>query len=513
MSGRKESTVTINQSRYNQLLNDANRATNLANSNRALNELNRTLTNSLNQSNARINTLTTNLNQLNTNLNNVRQAASKEASELRAQLQATIRESNDRLNRMAEANRQQITNLQNNFNAALDQTRRDTAATIAANNRRIENIIDQNNQRIQSQIQQTNTRIDTVNNRVTAINNVLNNFQSDLSSMRDHATEFINAAQTLLNDCRNYRCELLLPGQLAEVTEQLNTAIQNMELPLANAPVARNEARRAYLDALNFHEQIIQAEQEWTLRHRAAMESVALSQARIEASRTIIHQDTQIPIDVDFWSNGDLSEMSEHAEALMASLNNGQNTLTVADLDHIRQTANWIECETSNSATFALFAAETSQERACTAQDVCNILQDATGMELQDHAYAADDMRAAHRFHMKNPHTGLSLVITQKPAVKTEDGLKCPIEFEITDPGSNNQNSVAELFRTLNQRMRDYGYDMGDLTEIVGYEDIHSGRKETANIRQWATTPTPIATPAHTKPPVRRTNTSRNTQR
>ena len=503
MSGRK--TITMDTTDYNRLRNQAARATTLTEANNALNRMNQSLTNSMNQANNRINALNNNINSLNSQLRNVQNSSSKEINALRTQLQNTVRESNRQLTQMAENNRQEMIRLQGNFQNALEQTRRENANAIAANNRRIEATIAENNRRIDATIaennRQTNRRIDAVQANVDNINNIIHSAQNDLNLLRDMAVEFTNTAQMLLNDSRKYRCDLLLPGELKEVERMLADALKQQQLPLVNAPVAQHAAEQAYESALAFHERIIQAEQEWLLRHRAAKESVAHAQGRIEASRSVIHEETKVPVDVDHWSEGDLSELSGTANELMDVLDEETDQLTLRDLDQIRVTGQWLEHETVETTAFALGAIESSQDRVDAAQDIADMLNDSNGMQVIDHGYQGDDMRGAHRIHLRNNVTGLSLVITQSrnQAANGHPG-EC-FEIEVSDPGTSSANDVHQITGEILDGLRNAGYPVNSIQEVPGYSDIDSGRKEIENLERWRKERVNRTKPQHTTRP------------
>ena len=493
MSGRK--TITLDTADYDRLRQQAARATTLTQANNALNQMNQALTNSMNQANNRINTLNSNINSLNNQLRSVKESSSKEITALRTQLQNTVRESNRQLTQMAESNRQEMARLQGTFQDALQQTRCETADAIAANNRRIENAIAENNR-------QTNRRIDAVNENVTNINNIINAAQHNLGLLRDMAVEFTNTARMLLDDSRKYRCDLLLPGELQEVERQLNAALEQQELNEVNAPVAQLTSRQVYESALAFHERIIQAEQEWLLRHRAAKESVAHAQGRIEASRSVVHEDTRLPVDVDHWSEGDLSSLSSKADELMDMLDKETDSLTLQDLALIQVTGQWLEDETVETAAFALGAIEASQDRVCAAQDLANILNISNSMQVVDHGYQGNDMRGSHRIHLRNNVTGLSLVITQGRKQDANGKTGESFEVEVSDPGTCSITDVHTITDEILNGLRCAGYPVQCIQEVPGFSDIHSGRKEVEDLNRWRAETAPHRVkPQHTPRP------------
>lgn len=499
MSGRK--TVTIDSYELDRLRQQAARATTLTQANAALERINRTLTGSVNQANSRINTLTNNINNLNSNLSAVKAGATKEVNALRTELQNTVRDSNRRLAQLNTEHQQQLNALESNFQAALNATRSEMADAMNANNRRIEEAMNENNRIISNQIDQTNSRIDAVSDHMNDIASAVAGAAGDLNALHDMAEEFAEMARLLIADSRNYRCELLLPGQLKPVETQLNTARTQIDLPLVNAPAAQLAARQAYLDALDFHERIIQAEQEWILRHQAAYQAVSQAQARIEASRQVTHEATKMPIDVDQWSDGDLSELADNAAALLRHLEQDANNDSITDLNQIQASGRWLEAETVETAAFALGAAEASQFRVNIAQAIANTLRATNGLRIVGHGYQGDDLRSAHRVHLRNPMTGLSLVVTQTPRKDDAGNLCNTLEVEITDPGTCNLETAHNVAGDICHALRNAGFRIGELTTVPGCEDITSGRPENANLQQWRAETATTVKPQHRPKP------------
>ena len=508
MSGRK--TVTIDSYDLDRLRRMASQATTLSQANAALNRINQNLTDSVNNANRRINTLNSQISNLSNNLSSAQASANKEVNALRRQLQAAVRDSNQRLTQLNQEHQQQLQTLETNFQTALDQTRTDVADAMSENNRRIEEAMNENNRIISDQINHANDRINAIDAHLNSISNTVTRAANDLNTLHQMAEEFAGMAQVLISDSENYRCELLLPGQLGPVKDQLATALYQITLSPAAAPAAQLAAYNAYLDALAFHERIIQAEQEWILRHQAAQQAVAQAQARIEASRQVVHEPTKVPIDVDYWTNGDLSNMASEANDLMRHLEEGADNDSVTDLDEICATGQWLATEVLDTTAFALGAAENSQFRVNIAQALSNTLRTSQVMRIVDHGYQGNDMRSSHRVRLRNAHTGLELVITQTPQKKPNGDLENTLEVEITEPGSCNADIAHEIAGDICQALQRSGSNVGSLDTVPGCSDIHSGRRESADLAHWRTETAAVIKPQHKPRPIQDTATGQN---
>lgn len=471
MSGRK--TVTIDSVDLATLRRRAATATSLEASNRAMAELNARLSRSLDNANSRINTLNRNLTSLNDRLAANKREAKEETEALRRQIEQTVNESNARLAAQASAHERDMNSL-----------RDDVAHAMENNNRRIQETMEVNNRNINSRIDATNARIDQIDATLAAA-------AGDQDRLLDMAREFLVAANELNADSRTYRCELLLPGQLNGVLRATANAEAQCNLP-GNASAAQLDARNAFLAALEFHERVIEAEQEWTRRYQAAQLSVAQAQTRIENNREVTHEATGTVLDVDHWSDGDLSALERDAAALNDHLEHGAQNDTLADLDNIRTAGEQIDRETVETVAFTLGAAESSQWRATIAAILGRSLRDNDGLRLDGRGYQGGDNRGAHRFRLVN-NSGFEMVITQTPVTDANGQLHNQLETDIINPGTYNEETARELADEIQTVLAQNGINAGAMNTVSGCEDLGSGRKETANIRDWRTEQTTTA--------------------
>lgn len=477
MSGRKTTIVTVDSRELDRLRTQAAHATTLAASNRAMNALNASLTNSLNNANNRINTLNSNLNSLNNRIAANDRAAKQETLELRQQLQAAVKESNDRLAAQSAAHQRDMETLRTGFHNDLNRLRTDVADAMDENNRRIEQVMDTNNQIINSRLRAANSRID-------AINAALAKAGADQALLLEMAQEFLDAANALNADSQTYRCELLLPGQLKDVLQAAADAETQCKIP-GNASAAQLDARDAYREALAFHERIVEAEQVWNQIYQGAQLSVAQAQARIENSREVTHEATGVRLDVNHWSDGDLQALETDANALNNQLQQASQ-FTLQDLENIRSAGEQIENETVETVAFTLGAAESSQWRTSVAAILGRSLRNNNGLRLDGRGYQGGDSRAAYRMRLIN-NSGFEMVITQTPVTGPNGEVNNQLEMDIINPGTYNDATARTLAADIQNVLTTNGFNVGSLNTVPGCDDLGSGRKETAKIPEWRT--------------------------
>lgn len=471
MSGRK--SVTINSYTLDSLRQQAARATTLEASNRAIQAMNTLLTNALNQADIRINALNQDLSDMNQRLAQQQESSQQAVENLHEQLFWAVRSSNERLAAQAEAHKEEMQTLREEFGSNLSQLRTD----------------------LEEQDRILNSRVNAANNRIDQINDALAQTQGDQALLQSMAQEFLDMANQLNTDSQRYRCELLLPGQLAGVLQAASNAEAQCSLR-GNASAAQLDARNAYLDALAFHERIVEAEQEWTRRYQAAMVSVAQAQARIENSREVTHEATGVRLDVNHWSDGDWQTLHNDAAALHRHLQTDAQNDSLQDLENIRAAGQQLQQETVDTVAFTLGAAQSSQWRASIAAILGRNLLDRDGLRLDGWGYQGSDARGAHRMRLVNA-SGFEMVITQTPEMGADGQLRNRLETDIIHPGTFNEETARALAEEIQTVLGENGIQTGALTTVPGCEALGSGRKETADLSRWRTEQAVCIRPVH----------------
>ena len=442
----------------------------------------------------RIRTLNNNIEGMNRRIAEQQATASREAQALRNQLQQTVIDSNARILEESRRNEQQIREMHQEFNRELSSTKREFTDAMNANNRRIENAMRQNNQRIANEIQSLETRLNDqmqdMHSHLDSIEESLNNSAHNQSVLFDMAREYESATGLILDDIQNnYRAELLCPGRLMPLLQSFQSCqseIRDAEKMPENAATARHAARQVYEAAFQLRQDIIQAEQEWNLHFEAARQTVDASSAQLEATRILpLPDETDVTVDVDSWTDGDLSALEMRLGGLNNQLIEADN-LSVADLDSIQSAGLQISREIDDTATFAFEALYASQDRAEIAQDIADQLCE-MGLTIVDYSYQGNDQRAAHRLHLRNNVTGFEMVITQTPDLQPDGTISNRLESDIINYGDLNEEHGDKIAHDVLSSLGEFGYHQGEITTAPGFENTPSDRTECVNIHQWRT--------------------------
>lgn len=508
MSGVKRTRVTMYADEVDRLRRAAAGATSLQRQNAILQQFNNTTTAALRQSEARVNSMQSNINALNSRVNSMNAAHAKETQRLRDQLNAQIRESNERIQTQTRETTARMERMQADFSRQIRTAVDHVSETIEENNQLIEQSIRTTARGIMDQVEahheEANRRLDQVENAVMAISR-------SNSTLRAMAEEYLTSADAMLDAARSYVHGVAMLGGMRKLEKLRGNAAEHIRLTdrmPTNAPVAHEAARTAYQEARSFWERAAAAEQQWAsneLMVRQTLEAVA---AQLEASRVLTMDerdgmDQPVRVDVDFWSNGSLTNLQNRLNELRRELSNTSATTTIEDMNGWIDAAGQISSEITEAAGFANIAFHESQNRADTAADFTDEL-DARGMDLVDSGFEGGDQRGAFRLHMKDPVTNDEIIIVQTP--QTENGqITTGIEADLIS-----DTLSGDVFAQRGNDMRatlglggDDCHQQTQVDTLPGYHTRPSDRPQVTD-QQWRTAPvseSSIPSPA----PARRT--------
>ena len=490
MSGKKTTYTRVRLDELNRLRRQAAEASSLAQSNQALTELGERTDRFLEEQHNRVNNLNDTMAYLNRTMERRAAADSKERQQLREQLGAAVRRTNDALAQMAERNQRDLANLSREFQSGLAQQRAETVRMIEVSNQQMNEALEDAVGTLERQIDTVSARIDDVERQAAENARRIGALYDSDEALLELAREYAETARILNEDtARNFRVEMLLPGRLAQAQSALQAAeghIADVEGDLiTNAPMARQSAREAAEAALQLHEDVVRAEQEWQMRYFEAQQSVSAALAQVEASRTVPFPDEEasVDVDVDLWSNGDLTALADRAECLRARLDAPDNSID--DLVGIAEAASQTTREILETTEFAVIAMSASQDRADIAADVADYLRNTLGLVVQSHGYQGDDQRGAHRIHLKNPRTRFEMVVTQYPESDGQAVIGNRLESDILDYGTNNQQVGDAIAYQALSALSGLGFLQTEVRTEPGYENRPSQDRERADMEAW----------------------------
>lgn len=233
--------------------------------------------------------------------------------------------------------------------------------------------------------------------------------------------------------------ERFAPGRLDRLGRTLALAEANVAGGTAEA--ALSTAQELYLDLGDLRAEVQLKEAEWRAAHLTAVTVVTTLVERISGSEQIELVDGEAGIsahlDVEFWSDGELSKIKAEAGQLSARLADEAHPPPLAELAEISErTAVSLDKSLSEAIAMAQSRQWASQVRVNVAEHVVNVLEENTGYDLEgEPIFAGDDQRAA--FYSKLRSADDSEIVVE--VAPDETGKSCVIRVLSYETGTPNE--------------------------------------------------------------------------
>jgi len=224
------------------------------------------------------------------------------------------------------------------------------------------------------------------------------------------AQDLLSDVESIVSDIeQNYQYERFTPSRLVSLKRQIDMAQANLKAGLMEAVIANTQ--QTYLALVDLRLELEQKEQEFLLLYNAGLQAVRESIVQAEA-----HRECQVAVgepneqeifnlDVDYWSNGRLSEHIEELNKLETQLTKQVQTLIPSEIQKINDAILQRQSQLADIIEQARLAMLGSQMRAEIADLVVSSLSE-LGYTLvnpeTDSLYEADDQRKAYVVKVKN---------------------------------------------------------------------------------------------------------------
>ena len=480
MSNYVRTTITIPRSEYNQMQSAAANATSLRNQVNNLTRENGTLQNNLNAANNRLQQSNQKYEQAIADLR--RQNSANTARN--AQLQAEINNAYESCNSRIVANQ---TEMQENLQQLRDDMGNYVAASIAANNEVIQELINDNNAHITSMITtlQANTEagLDEVRNDLNAVKTGLDGLLDSAQALRDAAEDYMDQVDNLALQIADTRHEVLMPGRYAELQTVIDRARADVTACATNdilTSVAYDHARTAFEESLRFFESAMLAEQEWQAQLTATEQLASVLEAQIESCSTI-EPKPGVSLDVDYWSNDDLSANRATFRQIRENLQNPEQ-LSTQQLIDMQNSFQMVSTNVDRAVADAWVAVHTSQNIARTAQRIYRQLERSGNLTVTSHSYEDGDKRGNYRFILTNAGTGMNVVVTVS-VIRDGDDVSVEAEADITNYGTMPVAAAEQMVRDAIQAVTSGIPGQPAVTCQSTGQVLHPER---ANLHEWS---------------------------
>ncbi|HEX3965063.1 MAG TPA: hypothetical protein VHZ03_51880 [Trebonia sp.] len=264
------------------------------------------------------------------------------------------------------------------------------------------------------------------------------------------------------------------PGRLAGLSSRLDAARGNGDRGLGEAALV--QAQDAYLQLSELRAEVELRHTEWQAARLDAGNAVTLLEQQISLSANPDAVDENgekiegYTLDVDFWSEGELSRLREAATGLATRLADEGNPPSAAEL---RQIAGQAGGELDERLTSILVTAQArqvaSQARANLAELVVTTLEETAGYTWEEgHAiYAEDDQRRA--FYAKLHHLDDSEIVVE--VSPDESGESCTLRILSYDAGLPDEEERVRRAHAVHDSLRAHGLQAGLPAADMEYPD------------------------------------------
>ena len=503
MSGVKESYVDVRESDFNRMMNGARLAEGFSSElNARISESNRRLQGEFRAGFADINRRQARFEQNLAGLSDGLQALERQQSQ-------RIRDLNQRMEQGFENAARELGNLNQRMERGFAQTARELGALDRRMTDEVERL-DSNIDQVQRNVEQLAERTEEAlrsqrSEYISLIDEQGKIFQREIAEQNRIFTEAMSAqreelqgqigqvaehirrreqsdrkaAATWLKDVRllfdnidqNTRHEKFKPGALTQIRTEFVLAENNLASGQDQAAIAT--AQTSYMKAHELQLELAQLEQEWNLHlmqaRTSAAEVLAVCETRQAAKLTVETEEgsEEIAAEIDFWSQGRLSELRGKVEAENQRLAGQADTLTLDELKaSIEQCAEWMR-ESEAIAEAAREALIKSQLRQNIAESVADSFE-GTGWAVADSTWEGEDFRGSLHTKFVSP-SGDEVVAIVHPEAAPSGEVRNRLEINFFDQ-ANDEHFRRSRVEQITEYMEKGGVRVSAPQTRKGYE-------------------------------------------
>lgn len=377
---------------------------------------------------------------------------------------------------------------QENLQKGLEQVRMQTDAAIAS----------ERADRLRQAAEMRKEYYSLVNEERTERQRQFSQLQDQVNRIEDREQSRHQMAEAWLQDLRKLQVAVAAlpharfgPGRMARLVAMIDQGESNLKLGASQAALVN--AQNCYLDLIELRAEVLYQEQIFEQAFLEATTAVKALLAEVNAHQTATaHPGTpdEFNFEVDYWSKGRLSQVSNDLKTLEQKLASEKETLS---LDQVQALALGVEKhrgELLAAVESAKIAIVNGQACYNVSQIVENVLEE-QGFKVADGVYEGDDQRAAYALKMTN-RNGDEVVTIVTPSPNRE--LEYKLEMNFFDRSQD--EAVRRTFATaVYTGLQKAGLQASPLASVRGVDEPNEAvrdferfreRKE-VNVTQFAT--------------------------
>jgi predicted transcriptional regulator len=368
----------------------------------------------------------------------VQQASQQQAARDRAAFEARQGELNSRLAALSSYAQQIEATTTQRINTA-------TAAIMNEAKRANQNLRAETRQLIERQEQRFTAAMETERD---ARQRDFATLQQQIARQQAAQADVLATARTVTSDARVMRDaidstlphERYVPGELARLTSRLAIAEANIAAGRGEAALAG--AQELFLRLGELRSEVELRDAEWRAAHLTAVTVVTALVEQISGSEHIdvVDDDSGLSadLDVDFWSDGELSKIKAQADRLLARLADEAHPPSLDELAEMSErTVGSLDDSLSKTIALAQARQWASQVRVNVAEHVVEVLEGTTGYDLDgEPVFAGGDQRGAFYSKLRSADDS-EIVIEVAP---DESGKSCLIRVLSYESGTGSEH-------------------------------------------------------------------------
>jgi hypothetical protein len=289
--------------------------------------------------------------------------------------------------------------------------------------------------------------------QISAIDNRLSNIENRESYLTQRATAYLEDLSILLREIEKLPHNRFAPGKLGKIVAQIRQAEDNLLHGASQASLLG--AQNCYLNLIDLRTEVIYQEQMFEQAYLQACQNVKNLLAEVEAYKdaTLYPQtEDEFEFQVDYWSNGRLSEIKKTLTEVEQALENNKDSLTTEQVQSLEKEAETLRDNILEALEVAKLSIINSQ--AC--YNVSQVVEDVLarqGYEVVDGVYEGDDNRQSYALKMQNLG-GDEVVTIIKPSPSRE--LEYEMQMNFFDRAQD-EAVRQELLQTIGQGLSEAG--------------------------------------------------------
>jgi hypothetical protein len=294
----------------------------------------------------------------------------------------------------------------------------------------------------------------------------LTGIQKDRDRARSAAASYVADARVMRDAiARELPHERFAPGRLAELSRRLDNAEDNASRGLGEAALV--QAQELYLQLSELRAEVELRDQEWQAFRLEADRAVTLLQQQIKLNTNPAVLDENgdqvddYTLDVDFWSEGELSKLTEESGKLAARLADAGDPPSVAELREIAEHAaagGELDERLTSIVTTAQARLIASQVRVNLAELVVSTLEETAGYSWEGQAlYAGQDERRA--FYSKLRHLDSSEIVVE--VAPDDNGKSCTLRILSYETDLHDEEERVHRAHAIADTLRAHGLEAG----------------------------------------------------